>query len=211
MIESHVFDMWAEGYDEEVRLADENDEYPFAGYKKVMNAIYTDVMEKRPAQVLDIGMGTGTLAVKLYEGGNRITGVDFSENMMASAKPKMPNADFYQFDFAQGLPPEISGMKYDFIVSTYALHHLTDGLKISFIKSLLPYLNEEGVILIGDIGFPTRIEFDACKARYGPEDWDEDEYYFIFSEISEGLAGCCRVSYAQVSHCAGVMKIRPLG
>jgi len=207
MIESNVFDMWAGGYDNEVQLDDDNNEYPFAGYKKVMNSIYSAVMKKSPANVLDIGIGTGTLALKLYEGGNTITGVDFSDEMLSIAKPKMPEANFYQFDFAQGLPPEMAEMKYDFIISTYALHHLTDSLKITFIKSLLNHLNDGGSILIGDIGFPTRFEFDECKKQY-IDDWDDDEYYFVFSEIKQELGDSCSMLYEQISHCGGIMKIR---
>ena len=208
MIESNVFDIWADDYDKEVQITDDNNEYPFAGYKKVMNAIYSTVMKKCPVNVLDVGIGTGTMASKLYEGGNAITGVDFSSEMLSVSKSKMPTAKFYQFDFAHGLPSEISEVKYDFIISTYALHHLTDSLKVTVIKSLLKHLNDEGSILIGDIGFPTKFEFNECKKQHSPDDWDDDEYYFIFSEISKALEDSCVVSYEQISHCAGIMEIR---
>ena len=207
-MESKVFNMWANGYDNAVQLTDDNNKYPFAGYKKLMNAIYSKVMKKSPASVLDIGIGTGTLAVKLYEGGNTITGIDFSSEMLSISKPKMPNANFYQFDFGQGLPPEMAEMKYDFIISTYAIHHLTDSRKVAFIKSLLSHLNKDGSILIGDVGFATRAKLDECKEQYSPGEWDDDEYYFVFSEIEQELKGSCTVSYEQISHCAGIIEIR---
>ena len=46
MLDSHGFDLWAGGYDDSVNIADDNNQYPFAGYKKLMNAIYGTVMEK---------------------------------------------------------------------------------------------------------------------------------------------------------------------
>ena len=208
MIESNVFDLWADGYDHEVQVTDDNNDYPFAGYRRIMNTLYNTIMQKKPATVLDIGIGTGTLARKLYEGGNSITGIDFSGEMLAKAKAKMPNATLHQCDFAHGLPTELADAKYDFIVSTYALHHLTDPLKVTFIKSLLPHLNKDGQILIGDIGFSTQADFDACKAHHDPEDWDDDEYYFVFSEMAKALEDNCVVSYEQISHCSGIMKIR---
>ena len=40
MLDSKGFDLWADGYDESVHLCEENNEYPFAGYKDVLNIIY---------------------------------------------------------------------------------------------------------------------------------------------------------------------------
>ena len=209
MIDYHVFDVWAGGYDEEVRLANENNAYPFAGYKKIMDFIYSAVIKQNATKVLDVGVGTGTIAAALYENGQTITGIDFSSEMLAIAKQKMPNATFFQCDFVDGLPPEIIGEKYDFIISTYTLHHLPDTLKVAFIKSLLPYLNNSGAILIGDIGFPTRFEYDKCHEE-NADDWDDNEYYFVFSELSDALKHACAVTYEQMSHCGGVMEIRVL-
>ena len=62
--------MWAKDYDKAVDVADENNAYPFAGYRKLMNVIYGTVLDRKPARVLDIGIGTGFLASKLYEQGN---------------------------------------------------------------------------------------------------------------------------------------------
>ena len=208
MIDCNEFDMWAGNYDEEVQIADDNNDYPFAGYKAIMNSIYAAVMKKNSASILDIGVGTGTLAAALYACGHRVTGIDFASEMLAIAKPKMPDATFYQYDFANGLPPGIAETKYDFIISTYALHHLNDGQKVTFIKALLPHLTENGAILIGDIGFPTKVEFSECKAQ-NADDWDDNEYYFVFSELIDALKGTCAMTYEQMSHCSGIMEIRP--
>jgi len=207
MVDCYVFDVWSGDYDEDVRVADENNDYPFAGYRKIMDFIYTTVTKQCPANVLDIGIGTGTLAAALYEYGQTITGIDFSSEMLAIAKPKMPNATFYQYDFTEGLPPETIGKKYDFIISTYALHHLPDTLKVAFIKSLLLFLNDNGVMLIGDIGFPTRVALEECKGN-NANDWDENEYYFVFSELTDALKDVCSIAYEQMSHCGGVIEIR---
>lgn len=39
MLNNQEFDLWADDYDKSVALAEENDEYPFAGYKKILNII----------------------------------------------------------------------------------------------------------------------------------------------------------------------------
>ena len=207
MLDRSVFDRWANDYNEEVRIADENDEYPFAGYTKIMNHIYNAIQKQPTSNVLDVGVGTGTLAKALYENGHNITAIDFSSEMLAVARRKMPDAVFYQHDFSVGLPSDIVGAKYDFIISTYALHHLPDEQKSAFIKSLLPYLSDNGVVFIGDIGFPTRKAFNECHEK-NAADWDDDEYYFVFEELVDSMQNDCRITYEQMSHCAGLLKIQ---
>jgi putative AdoMet-dependent methyltransferase len=207
MAACNVFNVWSGDYDEDVRLTDENKDYPFAGYKKIVDMIYAAATKRFPASVLDIGVGTGTLAAALYEHGQTITGIDFSDKMLAIAKAKMPNAMFYQCDFTKWLPYELKEAKYDFIISTYALHHLPDPLKATFIKSLLPLLSDNGAMLIGDIGFPDRAELEECK-KQNASGWDDSEYYLVFSELIDALKDVCEITYEQTSHCGGVMEIR---
>jgi putative AdoMet-dependent methyltransferase len=164
-------------------------------------------MKKCPSKILDIGIGTGTLSTKLYESGNDMTGIDFSSKMLEIARNKMPKAKLIQFDFTKGLPPELESAKYDFIASTYALHHLTDGEKVVFIKSLLNHLNETGTIIIGDVSFQNRDEMEKCEALSGDE-WDDEEFYFIFSELENELNAACKLSYHKFSHCGGIMEIK---
>ena len=206
MLDNHGFDLWANGYDKSVDIADEKNLYPFAGYKNLMNSIYNAVMVKCPAKILDIGIGTGTLAFKLYESGNAITGVDFSNEMLNQSRAKMPNATLIQHDFSKGLPNELNSEKFDFIISTYAFHHLTDSEKIGFIQVLLTHLDSAGTIFIGDVGFQNRENFDKCRIFCGDE-WDEDEFYFVYSELQNELARYCTMTYHQISHCAGILEI----
>ncbi|MCL2867319.1 MAG: class I SAM-dependent methyltransferase [Clostridia bacterium] len=207
MLNNHGFDIWADNYDKSVNATDGGNEYPFAGYKRIMNAIYNTVMEKCPMKILDVGIGTGILATRLYDNGNDITGIDFSSKMLEKAKEKMPKSKLIQFDFTKGLPPEITGETYDFIISTYALHHLTDDEKISFIISLLNHISETGVIIIGDVCFQNRDDMEKCQELCGDE-WDDEEFYFVFSELNDKLNTFCMLSYHQISHCGGVMVIR---
>jgi len=208
MLESSVFDLWADTYEEEVDTADESNEYPFAGYKKILTLIYNKITDHVPARILDVGIGTGRLSSKLYAAGADITGIDFSSEMLEKAKLRMPKAKLFQCNFVEGLPSGIRDKKYDFIISTYALHHLTDELKVRFINSLLDFLERDGQILIGDIGFPTRKEFSDCKDACAPNEWDDNEYYFVFSELCEQLKLFCNATYQQVSHCAGLLQVR---
>lgn len=88
MLNHKGFDLWADGYDKSVGLSDEANTYPFAGYKKVLAAIFQTVMQTPNASVLDIGFGTAVLTAKLYEQGCTIYGQDFSSRMLELASEK---------------------------------------------------------------------------------------------------------------------------
>ena len=156
MLNNIEFDLWADGYDKTVGISDEENTYPFAGYKKVLGFIFQAIMRAENAAVLDIGFGTGTLTTKLYERGCSIYGQDFSSRMIALASEKMPNAHLYQGDFSKGLVEPLRNFRYDYIVATYSLHHLTDAQKNDFLLDLRNYLKESGKIIIGDVAFETR-------------------------------------------------------
>lgn len=102
MLNNTGFDLWADGYDKSVGLSDENDRYPFAGYRAMMNALYQRVLAQRGRDVLDIGFGTGVLTSRLYEQGCRIYGQDFSARMIALAQEKCPRQRSIRAIFPKG-------------------------------------------------------------------------------------------------------------
>lgn len=204
MLNSNGFDVWADGYDESVRLADENDAYPFAGYATILKEIYGRVCASGAKTVLDIGFGTGTLAAKLYQQGCDVFGQDFSSRMIQLAQGKMPRAKLYQGDFSLGLVQELKQQRYDAIIATYALHHLTDEQKAAFLQELLPLLQDNGCIYVGDVAFATRAQLEQCKAQAG-DDWDASEIYFVYDELKQAFP---QLRFEPVSHCAGLLTLK---
>ena len=203
MLNSKEFDLWADGYDKAVGISDEENTYPFAGYKKVLGLIFKTIMETANAVVLDIGFGTGTLTTKLYEQGCSIYGQDFSARMITLASEKMPNAHLYQGDFSKGLVGPLRNQRYDYIVATYSLHHLTDAQKSVFLSELRNHLKENGKIIIGDVAFETRKDLEQCRLTVG-DAWDDDEIYFVAEELRKDLPG---LSFTQISDCAGILML----
>lgn len=204
MLDGAGFDLWAEGYDASVGLSDEAGSYPFAGYGAILNAIYGRVLGASGRVVLDLGFGTAALTAKLYERGCAVYGQDFSPRMLELARAKMPNAALYQGDFANGLTAPLTRLKYDAIIATYSLHHLTDAQKVSLLNQLLPLLNETGCIYIGDVTFETRAELLKCRAASGAE-WDEDEIYFVYDELRRHFP---KMQFEPMSSCAGLLTLR---
>ena len=191
MLNSKGFDLWADGYDKTVGISDEENTYPFAGYKKALGFIFQTIMKDENAVVLDIGFGTGTLTTKLYERGCSIYGQDFSSRMIALASEKMPNAQLYQGDFSKGLVEPLRNFRYDYI----------DAQKRDFLLDLRNYLKENGKIIIGDVAFETRKDLELCKLRAG-NTWDNDEIYFVVEELRKDFPA---LSFTQMSDCAGVL------
>ncbi len=204
MLNSNGFDVWADGYDESVRLADENDAYPFAGYAAILKEIYGRVCASGAKTVLDIGFGTGTLAGQLYQQGCDVFGQDFSSRMIQLAQGKMPRAQLYQGDFSLGLVQELKQQRYDAIIATYALHHLTDEQKAAFLQELLPLLQDNGCIYVGDVAFATLAQLEQCKAQAG-DDWDASEIYFVYDELKQAFP---QLRFEPVSHCAGLLTLK---
>ena len=204
MYDQKEFDLWADEYDKDVGLCDEQDSYPFAGYKKVLGRIFQIVMEKENAAVLDVGFGTGMLTAKLYENGCTIYGQDYSSRMTEIAKEKMPDALLVQGDFSEGLSPELRNRNYDFIISTYAMHHLDLKGKLSLLRDFMEHLNADGKILIGDISFETEADQEACRKKAGDE-WDEEEDYFIFEDMKKYYP---QLEFEKISQCGGVMILK---
>ncbi|QTD42120.1 class I SAM-dependent methyltransferase [Sporosarcina sp. Te-1] len=204
MLNNVGFNLWADNYDQTVQVSEENGLYPFAGYKKILNTIFNEVMQKDNSKVLDIGFGTGVLTSKLYSNGHLIDGIDFSEKMISIARSKMPNANLFEWDISKGLPSEILENTYDFIVSTYTLHHLTDEEKVAFITELVSLLKRDGKLLIGDVSFSTREQLDKCRQE-NIAHWDDDEFYFVYDEIKFSLPSTCE--FHPISHCGGVFVI----
>ena len=118
----------------------------------------------------------------------------------------MPAARLVQADFSEGLPEELDRERFDAIVCTYAIHHLTDEQKLRLLTSLQNRLHPGGMIFIGDVSFPTRRELLRCREESG-EAWDDEELYLVAEELLPRLPGA---TFEPVSHCAGILILPAL-
>ena len=103
----------------------------------------------------------------------------------------------------QGLVEPLLARRYDFIVATYALHHLTDEQKFSFLRVLREHLNPGGQILIGDVAFETRAELEQCRKAAG-DTWDDEEIYFVADELKQEFP---TLAFTKISYCAGILSL----
>ncbi len=204
-----LFDKIADDYDQGVQETDRLGMFPYAGYDEVLTQIAEQVekashiSEKR---ILDLGIGTAALYQKIAFEKCDIYGIDISNKMLDLARLRLGRATLLKHDFQKGIPEELSFAKFDFIISTYAMHHLNKGQFINMIDRLLNLLAPFGKILIGDVMFATQVEHDHCHEE-NAEYWDEMETYHVFDELIEMLDGHLQLSFMRISYCAGILII----
>lgn len=194
------FDEWAGKYDQSIHPDDSG--YPFVGYYRVLQFVKDMIVMEKRRRLLDIGMGTGLLTEELYKRGGEIIGIDFSPKMIALAREKMPGASFFCHDFSLGLPKRIEEERFDYILSSYAMHHLDSEAQKSFIKRLYnKNLAQNGRIILADIAFRTYDDLLNCKKKAGPAwDHEEEESYMVASKMLDYLKDLkAKTIYTQVS------------
>ncbi len=108
------YDRWAQSYDD-------TDNALIALEERELPGLLHD-LKGRPA--LDVGCGTGRWTLRLAEAGAHVTGVDFSDGMLARARAK-PGADairFVQHDLAAPLP--FAAQSFDRVLCCLVLDHI---------------------------------------------------------------------------------------
>ncbi len=143
----------------------------------------------RPAAVLDVGCGTGTLTRQIYDalpasGPRRVCGVDAAEAMIAVARRKA--GDRPGLEFAAALAEELPypDASFDRTLSTFFFHHLNFGLKIKSLAEIWRVLRPGGQAAILDVDIPYTLFGKFCA-------WSG---YWLFhqAEIAENIHGKLR-------------------
>ena len=104
--------------------------------------------------VLDLGTGTGAIALGVAPAAARVIGRDISEGMLDEARKKAETSGVENVEFAYGefrepnVDPET---RVDVVTSNFALHHLADDEK----REAIRVMAETGArrIVLGDVAF----------------------------------------------------------
>jgi len=147
---SEVFnhDDEANGYDTDVR----NQSDPIrAAYRDVLAWVIREARIDSSSRVLELGSGTGNLSWLIDQCGELVC-VDLSEQMEAIARSKLghiPNRRFIKADILEVFDCERA--PFDSIISTYAVHHLTDDEKRLLFSEVFIGLVPGGSAVFGDL------------------------------------------------------------
>ena len=138
----------AADYDQDVR----NEIDPIrTGYQDVLRWTIEEAQINHTSRVLELGSGTGNLSQLITSCGELVS-VDVSEKMEAIAQPKLrhlTNRQFIKADILEAFAKRLG--LFDTVISTYAIHHLTDREKQRLFALVFESLLPGGRVVFGDL------------------------------------------------------------
>ncbi len=149
-------------------------------YDEMLNAI-AHCIPATAQRILELGCGTGELSLKILHRypSAQIIALDYSPRMVQFAKNKIESAGYInrwkgiEADFGEWTnePDKINiGIGFDACVSSLAIHHLTNEMKLKLFQRIRESLNRSGGFWNAD---PILPESDALAAVYQAmrEEW----------------------------------------
>jgi putative AdoMet-dependent methyltransferase len=182
------FDRQASTYDQQVKKVDDFSVHQ--DYEEALDLTLQWVSPRVGEKGLDIGIGTGNLASRFTAKGIQMCGIDQSREMLKQCQSKHPSIETKLGNFLA--IPYLDG-QFDFIVTSYALHHLTDEQKLLALAEMRRVLKPHGRICITDLMFESgdkRNEYYKALRNANQEEiieQIEDEYFADRSTLIKWL------------------------
>ncbi|HAU66506.1 TPA: hypothetical protein DCW61_04110 [Candidatus Uhrbacteria bacterium] len=171
----------ASDYDDNVQ----NEDNPIRkGYGGLMKWIKEKTKESNI--LIDLGCGTGNTSNQI-DSAKKIYCVDISQSMLDIAKEKLKNNEnivFIKSDLLSFFDDFKNNKQIDTIISTYAIHHLTQDEKHILFEKAFSFLPKGGKIIFGDLMFESKEYENQMKNKYPDlvEDFDDELYWYIDDE-----------------------------
>lgn len=139
---------WGWGYDVALAVA-------MAGRGRHLRSHLAGLLQLQAGQrVLDVGCGTGTLAVALSRrvgNSGKTVGVDASPEMISRAARKAAGKLNLHFQVAAAQALPFADYSFDAVVSTLVLHHLPESDRIAATREMARMVRPGGRLVIADV------------------------------------------------------------
>lgn len=161
-VDAFNHDPWSADYDDDVR----NEADPIrAGYSTVLDWVVEQAEIRAQDIVVDLGIGTGNTAQRVPQA-KLLLGVDISTKMMKQATPKLTHLPHVQYVTADLLGFFAEPRHFDALISTYAIHHLTEPEKVQLFALIHQALAPGGRAVFGDLMFADKAAEAALRHEY---------------------------------------------
>jgi putative AdoMet-dependent methyltransferase len=128
-------------------------------YDRSLDLVVEQVNPRSGETGLEIGVGTGNLAGRFLQKGIRMCGIDQSREMLKICRRKYPEMTAVPGNFLAIPWPDDT---FDFVVSSYAFHLLSDGQKAIALEEIDRVLKPDGRVCLLDVMMDeTRMEDDV--------------------------------------------------
>ena len=204
-------DEWADGYDADV--LDESDPIR-TGYADVLRWTVARAEISPRSTVVDLGSGTGNTSALIPAAG-RVFCVDISTKMMELSRPKLAHLHSVEYVRADLLEFFDEPRAFDRLVSTYAVHHLTEDEKSVLLERVARSLAPGGIAVFGDLMFGNRAEAAAMAEKYAewPEvsqSFEEEHFWYLDNAAAMAeAAGCVITDTRRFSDLSWGIRIKP--
>lgn len=118
-----------------------------AAWKKTLTEIFNNLNLTKDDRVIDLGAGSGSITFPCSKKVNHIIAVDISEQLLSNI-PKNKNLSIIKKDIRD---LNFDKESFDKIIFNFAIQHFSDKEVIELSSKLYYWLNEGGLIYIGDI------------------------------------------------------------
>jgi len=177
------FDGWADRYDEPIAA----DSLLYARYDEVLDAVVETAGVSPEKRVLDIGTGTGNLALRCLARGASVVGLDPSERMLIHTRQRAggdSRAEFRRI-YEPCLHIPYPDSCFDAVISTYAYHHVPHRLRRATVREMVRLLRPGGSWAVGDLVCENEQAERRALREY---EWLEEEYFARIDDLRSVFA-----------------------
>lgn len=132
------FGFWAKYYD----LT-----WIFIGYLRQKTVKFAEITKDK--NILDICTGTGDLAIEFAKQGNKVIGMDLSEEMIKVAEKKNKFSNL-KFEVGDATNLSFENKSFDVVTASFGLHEMPTDIMLKVLGELMRVLKDRGQFIIID-------------------------------------------------------------